>query len=63
MGGTVCYLPKLQLVGTMGDGTITSHRNCIDVTELVLDGLRIILAIGGLLIRPVCENDGNSDAC
>ena len=47
----------------MGDGTVTGPWNGIKIVELVLDGLCIILAVGGLSVRPVCENDGNSDTC
>lgn len=46
----------------MGDGTVTGPWNGVEVSELVLDGLRVVLAVGGLLICPVRENDGNSDA-
>jgi len=55
-------LPELDLVSTLGNGTVASPWNGIKIVELVQDGLRIVLTIGGLLIRPVCENDSNSDA-
>lgn len=58
--GTNCYLPELEFASAMGNSTVASPWNGIKIVELVPDGLRIVLAIGGLLIRPVCENDGNS---
>ena len=54
-------LPELELTEAMGDRAVARPRNGIEIVELVLDGLRIVLAVSGLLVRPVCKNDGNSD--
>ena len=45
----------------MGNSTIISSRNGIEIVELVQEGLGIVLTVGCPLIRPICENDGNSD--
>ena len=55
-------LPELDLVSTMGNGTVAGPWNGIEIVELVLDGLGIVLTVRGLLICPVCENDGNANA-
>ena len=58
----IVTLPELELTGAMGDCTVTCPWNGVEIVELVLYGLRIVLAVSGLLICPICENDGNSDA-
>lgn len=52
-------LPQLELVSAMGDGAVACPRKSIEIAELVPDGLCIVLTVGSLLIRPVCENYGN----
>ena len=55
-------LPELELADAMGDCAVARPWNGKEIVELVLDGLRIVLTVSGLLVRPVCKNDGNSDA-
>ena len=47
----------------MGNCTIAGPWHGVEIVELVPDGLRIVLTVGRLLVRPVCKNDGNSDTC
>jgi len=46
----------------MGNGTVASPWSGVKIVKLVLDSLGIVLTVSRLLICPVCENDGNSDA-
>ena len=55
-------LPELELVSPMGNGTVAGSRDGVEIIELIPNGLRIVLTVRGLLICPVCEDDGNSDA-
>jgi len=54
-------LPELELTDAMGYCAVARPWNGIEIVELVLDGLRIVLTVSGLFVRPVCKNDGNSD--
>lgn len=41
----IVILPELELVSTMGNGSIAGSWNGVEITELVLDGLRIVLTV------------------
>jgi len=60
-GEWIVVLPELEPANAMGNGTVASPWNGVEIVELVLYGLRIVLTVRGLLIRPVCEDHGNSD--
>jgi hypothetical protein len=61
VGQTEPFAILPELAAVVADGTIVGFWKGVEIIELVPDGLRIILSVGGLLVRPVCENDGNSD--